>query len=250
MSGFKSCILRMLLTWRYVMGKSNVRTTMVSMTMASHHGAPQPWKVESVAPIRLNSGSRRFLKKSSMFRRFLFRGLEVSGARSRTLAGTRPLHPAAEAGEENDERAEQECQEDGKVARLASDTIPYDRRPQNPCGDAAGRGQGARALGDADRELADAAGRAEQRQQRKAVLEVGVDLFPGEEVDEQAEQYEPECEGGDPPQRSRYDHRAPFLQLSAQTRSPTKILAATLLLARALSLALFRPPTIGACLPL
>src|SRR5215218_9692396 len=45
---------------------------MVSMAMASHHGAPQPWKVESVAPIRLNNGSRRFLKKSSMFRRFLF----------------------------------------------------------------------------------------------------------------------------------------------------------------------------------
>src|SRR5215203_6326818 len=58
------------------MGKSNVRTTMVSMTMESHHGAPQPWKVESVAPIRLNNGSRRFLKKSSMFRRFLFHGPE------------------------------------------------------------------------------------------------------------------------------------------------------------------------------
>src|SRR5215218_2816950 len=111
---------------------------MVSIMMASHHGAPQPWKVKSVAPMRLNSGSRRFLKKSSMFRRFLFRGLKVSGVRSRTLAGTRPLHPATEAGEEYDERACKECHEDGKVARLPSNAVVYICRRQDACGDAAG----------------------------------------------------------------------------------------------------------------
>src|SRR5215213_4449517 len=184
MSGFRSCILRMLLTWRYVIGNSSVRTTMVSMTMASHHGAPQPWKVESVPPIRLNSGSRRFLKASSMFRRFLY----LAGCRAaRSPAGTRPLHPAAETGEENDERAEKECYEDGKIARFTANTVPYDSRPQNPYGDAAGGGQGARASGDADCELADTACRAEQREHRKAIFEVDVDLFPGEEVDEQSE---------------------------------------------------------------
>jgi hypothetical protein len=174
----------------------------------------------------------------------------VSGTRSRTPAGTRPLHPAAEAGEENDERAEQECQQNGKIAHLAPDAVSYDRRPQDPCGDAAGRGQGARASGDADRELADAAGRAEEREYRKAVFEVGLDLFPREEVDEKAEQHEPEGGGGDPPQRPCYDYRAPFLERGAQTRSPTKTLVATLLVARALSLAPFRPLTMGARAPL
>ena len=58
-------------------------------------------------------------------------------------AGTRPLHPAAEAGEENDERAEKESYEDGKVARFATNAVPYDPRPQNPNGDVAGGGQGA-----------------------------------------------------------------------------------------------------------
>jgi hypothetical protein len=101
--------------------------------------------------------------------------------------GALPLHPAAEAGEENDERAEKECYEDGKVARSATNAVPYDPRPQNPFGDAAGGGQGARASRDADRELADTACRAEQREHRKAIFEVGVDLFPGEEVDEQSE---------------------------------------------------------------
>ena len=42
------------------------------------------------------------------------------------------LHPAAEAGEENDERAEKECYEDGKVTRFATYAVPYDPRPQNP----------------------------------------------------------------------------------------------------------------------
>src|SRR5215203_4396566 len=205
--------------------------------MANHHGAPQPWKVESVAPIRLNSGSRRFLKKSSIFRRFLYlAGCLVHGP---ALWRARPLHPAAEAGEENDERAEKECYEDGKVTRLATNSVPYDRCPQNTCGNAAGRGQGARAAGDADRELDDAAGRAEQSEHRKAVLEVGVDLFPGEEVGEQPEQHEPEGRGGDPPQRSRYYYCALVLERTAQTESPKKILTATLLVARALSLALF-----------
>jgi hypothetical protein len=36
------------------------------MTMESYQRAPQPWKVESVAPMRLKSGSRRFLKVSIM----------------------------------------------------------------------------------------------------------------------------------------------------------------------------------------
>ena len=102
-------------------------------------------------------------------------------------AGTRPLHPAAEAGEENDERAEKECYEDGKIARFATNTVPYDPRPQYPHADAAGGGQGARASGDVYRELADTACRTEQREHRKAIFKVGVDLFPGEEVDEQPE---------------------------------------------------------------
>ena len=98
--------------------------------------------------------------------------------------GALPLYPAAEAGEENDERAEKECYEDGKVARFATNAVPYDHRPKNPCGDAAGGGQGARASGDAEGELADTTCRAEEREHRKAVLQVGVDLFPGEEGDE------------------------------------------------------------------
>src|SRR5215208_4927600 len=204
---------------------------MVSMTMASHHGAPQPWKVESVAPMRLNSGSRRFLKKSSMFRRFLFHGLEVSGVRSRTLAGkTRPLHPATEAGEEYDERAQKECYKDGKVARLASNAVVYVCRWQDARGDAAGC--------------------AEQREHRKAVLEVGVDLFPVEDVDEQAEQYEPESGGEDPPQSPCYDHNALFPERGAQARSPTKMSTATILAARTLSLALFLPTTMWVSVPL
>src|SRR5829696_3188014 len=136
----------------------------------------------------LNSGSRRFLKKSSMFRRFLYLAGVVRSPAGGGSAG--PLHPAAEAGEENDERAEKERYQDGEVARFATNAS-YDRRPQNPCRNAAGGGQGARKLGDADRELADTACRAEQREHRKTVLEVRVDLFPGEEVHEQAEQHEP-----------------------------------------------------------
>ena len=101
--------------------------------------------------------------------------------------GALPLHPAAEAGEENDERAEKECNEDGKVASFATNAVPYDPRPQNPYGNAAGGDQGVRASGDADRELTDAACCAEQREHRKAIFEVGVDLFPGEEADEQPE---------------------------------------------------------------
>src|SRR5215213_7540718 len=113
------------------------------MAMASHHGAPQPWKVESVAPIRLNNGSRRFLKKSSMFRRFLY--LAGCLVRGPALWRARLLHPAAEASEENDERAKKERYEDGKIARFAANAVLYDPRPQNPCGDATGGGQGARA---------------------------------------------------------------------------------------------------------
>jgi hypothetical protein len=101
--------------------------------------------------------------------------------------GARPLHPAAETGEENDERAEKECYEDGKIARFAANTVPYGSRPQNPHGVAAGRGQGSRASGDADRELTDTACSTEQREHRKAIFDVGVDLFPGEEVDQQPE---------------------------------------------------------------
>jgi hypothetical protein len=104
--------------------------------------------------------------------------------------------------------------------------------------------------GDADRELADAACRAEQREHRKAVLEVGVDLFPVEDVDEQAEQYEPESGGGDPPQSPRYDHNALFPERSAQARSPTKISTATIRAARTLSLALFLPTTMWVGVPL
>src|SRR5919112_6832443 len=103
------------------MGNSSVRTMTVSIMMASHHGAPQPWKVESVAPIRLNKGSRRFLKKSSMFRRFLFHGPGSVRCAVPRSAGKRTLHPAAEAGEEDDERGEQECQQNGKVAGPAPD---------------------------------------------------------------------------------------------------------------------------------
>jgi hypothetical protein len=73
-----------------------------------------------------------------MFRRFLFHDLKVSGVRSRTLAGTRLLHPATEAGEEYDERAEKECYKDGKVARLASNAVLYVCRWQDTGGDAAG----------------------------------------------------------------------------------------------------------------
>src|SRR5688500_19165107 len=79
------------------------------MTMASHQGAPQPWKVVSVAPMAPKSGSKRFLKKSSMCSGFL----RVAGRRGRgfwapRVAGREGLHPAAEAGEEEHEGSEEE----------------------------------------------------------------------------------------------------------------------------------------------
>src|SRR5215212_10216058 len=157
---------------------------MVSITMASHHDAPQPWKVESVPPMRLNRGSRRFLKKSSMLQSFPLSSRVWCRAQPQG-GGALPLHPAAEAGQENDERAEKECDEDGKVARFATNAGPYYPRPKNPCGDAAGGSQGARASGDAEGELADTTCRAEEREYRKAEFQVGVDLFPGKEGDEQ-----------------------------------------------------------------
>src|SRR5215217_1375336 len=98
---------------------------MVSMTMASHHDAPQPWKVESV-PQKVEQVSS-FPLSSRVSCRAEPRG-----------DGALPLHPAAEAGEENDKRAEKECYEDGKVARFATNAVPYDPRPQNPYGDTAG----------------------------------------------------------------------------------------------------------------
>ena len=96
-----------------------------------------------------------------MFRRFLYLG----GRAARSPAdGTRPLHPAAEAGEENDDEQEKESYETGRSLVSATNAVPYDPRPQNPNGDVAGGGGRAGASGDADRELADTACRAEQRE--------------------------------------------------------------------------------------
>ena len=120
MSGLSSCILRMLLACRTVSGKSKVRTTAVSIMMASHHGTPQPWKVVSVAPSRLKSGSKRFLRVS-IVRVPSSVAWELSGMRGyapllRRLLGWQGgarharigIDPTAEAGEEHQEGPEKE----------------------------------------------------------------------------------------------------------------------------------------------
>src|SRR5215203_984351 len=65
-SGFRSCMARMLLTCLTVRGKSRVRTITVRMTMLSHHGAPNEWKNSRASPTTPVSGANTLPKKSVM----------------------------------------------------------------------------------------------------------------------------------------------------------------------------------------
>src|SRR5215210_6915309 len=64
-SGFKSCMARMLLTCLIVKGKSKERTITVKTAMLSHHGAPTEWKNSRPLPKTLIKGPKRLSRNST-----------------------------------------------------------------------------------------------------------------------------------------------------------------------------------------
>ena len=159
---------------------------------------------------------------------------------SRRGGEKRPLHPAAEAGEKNDERAEKERHQDGKWLGFATDAMPSTLARRIPTGMQQAEARVSGASGDADRELADTACRAEEREHRKAILEAGVDLFPGEEADENPSNTSPKA-GEDIPRNASVRHHRAFFSNVVLSQDLQEDSSGTL--TRTLSLALFRPPT-------
>ena len=99
------------------------------------------------------------------------------------------LHPAAEAGDQDDERPEKQChQQRPPLTPNRKTRVGREEAGRGGCG--ARPRQGVEACGELGGQAHRAAGRAQERQQREAVAYAGVSLLGAGDVGEEADQDE------------------------------------------------------------